>query len=255
MPRLRHLVFDGLIDKPCLEGIAHLRQLVSLELPGMIQQRMECLSGLKFLQHLTCTWSGAQQPIAWHELSALQSLTVLADPHSFDWEAVKSLPKLQAVQVRSRELQTIGNALGMRFVPIPMTLPGKKAEVIYMQQAEVTYEQYRKFKVAAGLATTEAERIPSDQPLAPNDFDSWKDASRFIDQLNQWDTKYVYRMVRINRRTVSVEPTCMRKTPEVDSHSNRKAQHPQCNSHVVSPGRPSREKRIGLVERIEVVNR
>ncbi len=196
MPRLRHFVFDGLIDKPCLEGIAHLRQLVSLELPKYdpAAHGVECLSGLKFLQHLTCTWSGAQQPIAWHELSALQSLTVLADPHSFDWEAVKSLPKLQAVQVRSRELQTIGNALGMRFVPIPMTLPGKKAEVIYMQQAEVTYEQYRKFKVAAGLATTEAERTPSDQPLAPNDFDSWKDASRFIDQLNQWDTKYVYRM-------------------------------------------------------------
>ena len=196
MPRLRHFVFDGLIDKPCLEGIAHLRQLVSLELPkyDSAADGVECLSGLKYLQHLTCTWSGAQQPIAWHELSALQSLTVLADPHSFDLEAVKSLPKLQAVQVRSRELQTIGNALGMRFVPIPMTLPGKKAEVIYMQQAEVTYEQYRKFKVAAGLATTEAERTPSDQPLAPSDIDNWEVAARFIDQLNQWDTKYAYRM-------------------------------------------------------------
>ena len=196
MPRLRHFVFDGLIDKSCMEGIAHLSQLVSLELPKYdpAAHGVECLSGLKYLQQLTCTSSGAQQPIAWHELSALQSLTVLADPRSFDWEAVKSLPKLQDVQVRSRDVQAIGNALGMRFVPIPMTLPGKKAEVIYMQQAEVTYEQYRKFKVAAGLATTEAERTPSDQPLAPNDFDSWEDASRFIDQLNQWDTEYVYRM-------------------------------------------------------------
>jgi formylglycine-generating enzyme required for sulfatase activity len=92
------------------------------------------------------------------------------------------------------EYPTIENALGMKFVPVKMTLPGQPDDVIYVQQAEVTYEQYRKFKVAAGLATTEAERTSSDQPLAPNDFDSWEDASQFIDRLNQWDTEHAYRM-------------------------------------------------------------
>ena len=67
----------------------------------------------------------------------------------------------QRADVAKKESQTIENALGMKFVPIKMTLPGKPSEVIYMQQAEVTYEQYRKFKVAVGLATTEAERTPS----------------------------------------------------------------------------------------------
>ncbi|MEZ6097586.1 MAG: SUMF1/EgtB/PvdO family nonheme iron enzyme [Pirellulaceae bacterium] len=107
---------------------------------------------------------------------------------------VKSLPKIQAVHVKNRELETIENALGMKFVPIPMTLPGRRAERICIQQTEVTYEQYRKFKVAAGLATTQAEMTPSDQPLFPQDFDCWDDAARFIAQLNRWDTNYAYRM-------------------------------------------------------------
>jgi hypothetical protein len=101
MPRLRHFVFDGLIDKPCLEGIASLRHLVSLELPKYDPAvfGVESLSGLRHLQHLTCTWSDRRQPISWHELSALQSLTILADPRSVDWEAVKSLPKLRTFNV------------------------------------------------------------------------------------------------------------------------------------------------------------
>ena len=104
MPRLRHFVFDGLIDEPCLEAIASLRHLVSLELPKYdpAEHGVEYLSGLKHLQHLTCTWSARQQPIAWRKLSALQSLTVLADPRSVDWEAVKSLPKLRTLNVQSR---------------------------------------------------------------------------------------------------------------------------------------------------------
>ncbi len=196
MPRLRHFVFDGLIDKPCLEGIGQLRHLVSLELAKYdpAEHGVDYLAELEYLQHLTCTCSDARQPIAWRKLSALQSLTILAHPRSIDWEAIKSLPKLQAVHVRNRELSAIENALGMKFVPIQMALPGKRAEVIYMQESEVTYEQYRKFKVAAGLATTEAEKTPSEQPRYPQDFDNWADASNFIAQLNRWDTKYAYRM-------------------------------------------------------------
>jgi hypothetical protein len=196
MPRLKHFIFDGLIDEPCLEGIASLRHLVSLDLPKYdpAVHGIAYLSGLKQLQHLTCTLSDVKQPIAWHELTALESLTVFADPHSVDWEAVKSLPKLRTFKLLKVETQPLENSLGMQFVPIKMTLPNQAGEVIYMQQSEVTYEQYRKFKVAAGLATTEAERIPSDQPLAPQDFDSWEEASQFIDQLNQWDIRHMYRM-------------------------------------------------------------
>jgi hypothetical protein len=196
MLRLKHFAFDGPVNKPCLEGIARLRRLVSLELPeydpsvhGVVY-----LSGLKNLQHLTCTWSDARKPVALRELSELRSLTIIADPRFVNWEAIKSLPRLQAVHVQSREPETIENALGMKFVPIPIALPGKRAERIYMQQAEVTYEQYRRFKVAAGLAATQAETIPSDQPLFPHDFDCWDNAARFIAQLNQWDPKHTYRM-------------------------------------------------------------
>ena len=100
----------------------------------------------------------------------------------------------QAVRVRNRETGTIENALGMKFVPVAVALPGGQAKTIYIQQAEVTHEKYRRFKVAAGLTTTQAESIPSDQPLAPQDFDCWDVAAKFIAQLNRWDKKYTYRM-------------------------------------------------------------
>ena len=135
-----------------------------------------------------------RKPIGRLELSELHSLTILADPRFVNWEAIRSLPKLEAVHVQNRGPLTIKNALGMKFIPIPMAVPGSQPTRIYMQEAEVTYEQYRKFKVAAGLTTTQAELIPSDQPLFPQDFDCWDDVAKFIAQLNQWDTKYTYRM-------------------------------------------------------------
>lgn len=94
------------------------------------------------------------------------------------------------------ELPALENSLGMKFVPIKMPNSGQQDEdaIFYLQESEVTYEQYRKFKVAAGLATTAAETIPSDQPLAPQDFDSWADATKFVKQLSLWDKKHTYRL-------------------------------------------------------------
>lgn len=196
MPRLRHFVFDGPIDKPSVEGIARLNHLVSLELPeyDVAEYGLEDLANLKNLENLMCSWSAGERPILLRELSGLQSLTLLADPRDVDWAVISSLPKLQAVNIRRGEVKLIENSLGMKFVPIRMPRTGKPDSVLYMQQSEVTSEQYRRFKTASGLAVTEAEKTPSNQPLAPQDFDSWRDASQFIHRLNQWDKQYTYRM-------------------------------------------------------------
>ncbi|MEZ6136414.1 MAG: SUMF1/EgtB/PvdO family nonheme iron enzyme [Pirellulaceae bacterium] len=196
MLRLRHFAFDGPVDAHCLEGIASIRSLSALELPeyDLSVSGIKYLAGLKNLQHLTCTWTDPRKPSELNDLLELQSLTIVADPRFINWEAIRSLPKVLSIHVQNRKPGTIENALGMKFLPIPLTLPGRRAEKIYIQQAEVTFEQYRKFKVAAGLTTTRAELIPSDQPLAPQDFDCWDDAARFIAQLNLWDKTYNYRM-------------------------------------------------------------
>ena len=108
---------------------------------------------------------------------------------------VKSAADEQGLDDLNDSPKNITNSLGMKFVPVRMTLPDKPERTVYVQQSEVTYEQYRQFKVATGLATTPAEHLPTDQPLAPHDFDYWTDAETFINRLNHWDKHLSYRML------------------------------------------------------------
>ncbi len=76
----------------------------------------------------------------------------------------------------------IENQFGMRFVGIP-GLKGDSqtaaAKPLFIQETEVTYEQYRQFLVASGRAADPSDKIPSDVPLSSMDFDDWRAAMEF----------------------------------------------------------------------------
>lgn len=109
---------------------------------------------------------------------------------------ITSCAENELVKEEERATQAFENSLGMKFVPVNMPAARQQGEesVFYLQESEVTYEQYRTFKVATGLATTAAEKIPSGAPLHPHDFDHWTVATEFAERLSQWDEENDYRL-------------------------------------------------------------
>ena len=104
-------------------------------------------------------------------------------------------PEKTLVEPLTDSADVIENRFGMRFVFVPFPAePGQSLKKIYLGDSEVTWEQYRRFKVASGQRVEPYERKPSDQPLMALDFDTWMEASEFAEQLTALDPKYSYRM-------------------------------------------------------------